>query len=222
MAARATTRRAIRVVVVEDQPLYRQMVGVLLESVPGFSVVGSVATLAEAAELPVEEVDVALLDLFLPDGSGVSLGLRLRERNPALSVVLISATDAVDALLDTDDADGWHRWSFLSKTSSLSAQTLVATLQAAADGRRVLDPELVHRRRARDRGPVSRLTARQFEVLSLVAEGLSNREIAHRLRCAPRSVDNHLNAIYDGLDVKRDDRHNPRAQAVRLFLEGTR
>lgn len=209
----------LRIALVEDQPLYRDMLVGLLRTVPDFELVSAVGSGAEAARFP-RDLDVALLDITLPDADGIELGRLLQSRQPTLSIVLLSAVDRLTALLDVPE-DERRRWSYLSKTSALSAPSLVSALRASASGRSVLDRELVERRRARPRGRLAALSTRQFEVLTLLAEGLTNTAIARRLELADRSVDNHVNAVYSSLGLGGDAERNPRVSAVRIFLEET-
>lgn len=207
----------LRIALVEDQPLYRDMLVGLLRAVPDFDLVVAAGSAAETADFP-RDLDVALLDITLPDGDGIEVGRRLQERQSSLSVVLLSAVDRLNTLLDVPEEQR-RRWSYLSKTSALSAPSLVSALRASAGGRSVLDRELVERRRARPRGRLAALSTRQFEVLTLLAEGLTNTAIARRLNLADRSVDNHVNAVYSALGLGGDAERNPRVSAVRIFLE---
>jgi DNA-binding NarL/FixJ family response regulator len=162
--------------------------------------------------------DVALLDIQLGDGSGIDLGVELRSANPNIGILLLSATDAMHALLDLPRSVS-QGWSYLSKTSSLSLPTLIRAIEYTAEGRTVLDPEIVANRRPRRGSGLSRLSPRQFEVLQLLAEGLSNAGIASRLGLAPRSVDNHINAIYAELGLGSGGVSNPRVGAALRFIE---
>ena len=94
MTAPPPTVADLRVAVVEDQPLYRQMLAMLLASVDGLTVVAEYDSATAAEDLDARSVDVALLDLRLGDGDGMTLGRELRRRNPRLGVLLLSASDA--------------------------------------------------------------------------------------------------------------------------------
>ena len=212
-------RAVIRVAVVEDQPLYRQLLATTLAAAPGIDVVASAAGVAAArSTVDACSCDVALLDIQLGDGSGIDLGAELRAANPGIGILLLSATDAMDALLDLPRETS-QGWGYLSKNSSLTLTTLLRGIEFAAEGRTVLDPELVARRRPRRGSGLARLSARQYEVLSLLAEGLSNAGIASRLGLAPRSVDNHINAVYAELGLASGGVLNPRVGAALRFLE---
>lgn len=211
----------VRVAVVEDQPLFRSMLEHTLAGTPGLRVVASVGTVTEALQrVTPENVDVAVLDIDLPDGNGIALGVTLRRRHPRLGILLLSAHDAMDLLLDLpgDVAVGW---SYLSKTSGTSEEVLVAAVRAAAVGETVLDPALLARMAPRAGSDVARLTDRQYEVLRLLAQGLSNAGIGERLGITEKSVQNHVNAIYATLGIDVDPQRNPRVSAALRLLEET-
>jgi DNA-binding NarL/FixJ family response regulator len=211
----------IRVGIVEDQPLFRSMLEVTLDTVPGLAVVAAVGSVADANRaLRPGAVDVAILDIDLPDGNGIALGVTLRRGQPGLGILLLSAHDAMDLLLDLppDVKDGW---SYLSKTSSTSTDALVAAIRSTAAGRTTLDPALLSRVEPRAGSSVARLTDRQYGVLRLLAQGLSNAGIGESLGITEKSVQNHINAIYAGLGIDADPSRNPRVSAALRLLEET-
>lgn len=213
--------RAVRVAVVEDQPLYRQMLALLLSSLPDLRVVAVCPDAGSArTQLDAGVLDVVLLDLRLPDGDGMSIGRELRRRNPRLGIVVLSSADSMHALLELADSES-SGWSYLSKTSSLSAPALVRAIKQTAQGRMVLDPVLTQQRRARADGPLSAVSPRQFEIIELMAEGLTNAAIAERLSLSRRSVDAHVNALYSTLGIRSTADRNPRVEVVRAYLTHT-
>jgi len=209
----------IRVAIVEDHDLYRELLTNSLAATDGITVVGSYSGVAAAKNgLNAGDIDVALLDIELGDGNGVALGVSLRRADPKLGIVLLSARDMVELLLGIPD-DIRHGWSYLSKTSVTSLSTLVSTIRATSQGDTVLDPTLVARSFARRGTPVSALTNRQFEILRMVARGLANQTIADELGIANNSVVNHLSAIYASLNIAEGQ--NARVSAVLEFLNDT-
>jgi len=209
----------IRVAIVEDHDLYRELLTNSLAATDGITVVGSYSGVAAAKNgLHAGDIDVALLDIELGDGNGVALGVSLRRADPKLGIVLLSARDMVELLLGIPD-DIRHGWSYLSKTSVTSLSTLVSTIRATSQGDTVLDPTLVARSFARRGTPVSALTNRQFEILRMVARGLANQTIADELGIANNSVVNHLSAIYASLNIAEGQ--NARVSAVLEFLNDT-
>jgi DNA-binding NarL/FixJ family response regulator len=211
----------LRIAVVEDQPLFRSMLELTLGAAPDVRVVASVGSVKEAtAALRPGAVDVAVLDIDLPDGNGIALGVTVRRTQPRLGILLLSAHDAMDLLLDLppDVASGW---SYLSKTSSTSTDTLLTAIRAAAAGRTTLDPVLLDRMAPRAGSAVSRLTDRQYAVLRLLAQGLSNAGIGEALKITEKSVQNHINGIYGTLGIDADPTRNPRVTAALRLLEET-
>lgn len=210
----------LRVAIVEDQPLFRTMLAHTLEQSAGFTVVAAVGGTVEAnREILPGSADVVVLDIDLPDGNGIALGVRMRRSQPGLGILLLSAHDAMDLLLDLppDVAAGWC---YLSKTSSTTEDVLLHALRAAAEGRTVLDPALLAKAQPRAGTSVARLTDRQYSVLRLLAEGLSNSGIGERLGITEKSVQNHVNAMYATLGIDTDHRRNPRVSAaLRLLAE---
>jgi len=211
----------VRIAVVEDQPLFRSMLERTLDETPGLHVVVAVGTVTEATRaLRPGVAHVAVLDIDLPDGNGIALGVTLRRRMPELGILLLSAHDAMDLLLDLP-ADVAAGWGYLSKTSSTSEEVLVNAVRAAAVGETVLDPALLARMTPRAGSAVARLTDRQYEVLRLLASGLSNAGIGDRLGIAEKSVQNHVNGMYATLGIDSDPNRNPRVSAALRLLEET-
>ncbi len=210
--------RVLRVALVDDHPLYRDMLSGVLALEPGLEVVAQCDSLASArAAIAPGEVDVAILDADLPDGSGVVLGTALRRADPRLGILLVSSHDVMEYLIDLP-GDVRQGWGYLSKNSPLSTrQTVVDAIQAVSRGITALDPDLVRRARPRVGSPLAQLSARQLDVLRLVARGLSNAGVAEQLGISARSVENHLNLIYAALGVPEGG--NARVSAVLRFIE---
>ncbi len=211
----------IRVILVEDQALFRSLLGDLIRHEDGFALVAATASVAEARALAaVRPVDVMLLDIELPDGNGFALGRSLRATRPDLGIVLLSGHDVMDLLLSLPASDR-AGWSYLSKTTSTSRRMLLRALQASARGASVLDPELIARLTPRRGSALAALTPRQLDALRRVAEGLSNAAIAREMGISTHSVDNLLNAVYTTLGVRDDGDLNSRvAAALHLVRDG--
>ncbi|MBC7549688.1 MAG: response regulator transcription factor [Cellulomonas sp.] len=211
----------VRIGIVEDQPLFRSMLELTLEAEPGIHVVAAVATVAEANRLlRPGTIDVVVMDIDLPDGNGISLGVTMRRKEPGLGILLLSAHDAMDLLLDLP-ADVATGWSYLSKTSSTSSDALAAAVRASARGETTLDPALLDRMMPRAGSDVAKLTDRQYAVLRHLAQGLSNVGIGTHLGITEKSVQNHINAIYAGLQIDADPARNPRVSAALRLIEET-
>lgn len=211
----------LRVALVEDQPLFRSMLERTVGDAPDLEVVAALGSVVEArAVLTPGVADVVVLDIDLPDGNGIALGVTLRRSQPDLGVLLLSGHDAMDLLLDLP-RDVAHGWCYLSKTSGTSEGALLHAVRAAAAGETVLDPALLGRVAPRAGSAVSRLTQRQYEVLQLLAQGLSNAGIADRLSITEKSVQNHVYAVYATLGIDAEPSRNPRVSAALRLLEET-
>lgn len=211
--------KQIRVAVVEDQPLYRDLLASSLAEVSDIDVVLSASTVREARTfIKPGTVDVALLDVELPDGNGIGLGASLKRNDPELKVVTLSVLDMLEPLLGLPD-DIRQGWSYLSKGSTGTLETLVRTIRETAAGKSVIDPSLLLRSKPRTGSSIASLTNRQFEILRSVARGGSNETIAEELGIAPNSVVNHLTAIYSALGIPEGQ--NARVTATLEFLANT-
>ena len=182
----------IRVLVVDDHEVLAGSLSLALGDEDDILAVGVAGSLARAKELiPTAAPDVILLDHRLPDGNGVDSIGELRELRPSVSVVVLTASPAEQVMLTAIQAGASG---FLSKTRSLSEVT--GAVRAAASGEAVISPEMLARLLPRmQRGNASTqtaLTEREREVLSLLAEGLTNAAIADRLVVSVHTVRNHV------------------------------
>jgi DNA-binding NarL/FixJ family response regulator len=214
----------LRVVLVEDEDLYRDLLRGVLEHEPELHMVGSFGDGASAlAVAPALRPDVALLDIELGRGpSGIQVGLELRRRLPELGIVVLSqhADPRFVAALQRHASRGW---AYLLKTSVRERTVIVRALRGAARGEVVLDPQVVAGGKPRPGGRLGRLTPRQREILQLVAQGLTNAAIAERLVLAEKSVENQLTTVYEHLGIdRRDGAVHARVQAVLAYLRESR
>lgn len=214
----------IRVILVEDEGLYRDLLRVSLHQSPGIEVVGAFPDGESAlAQAPALQPHVALLDIELgPGPNGVQVGYLLRRRLPGLGIVLLSH-HRDPAYLTAVPRQELGGWSYLLKASVADLDALERAIRGAAAGFVVLDPRVVTALEPRRQGRLAGLTHRQMEILGLMAQGYQNAAIAGRLKLALKTVENAINAIYDALDVDRGDGlMHPRVQAVLAYLDETR
>lgn len=213
---------AIQVMIVEDEGLLRNMLTVALEAQPELRVVGACGDGTTAIRMAREiSPDVILMDIDLGSGlNGVQTGIRIKEQTPRTGIVLLSSHKD-KAYLDAIPPEQAHGWSYLLKQSVGDVEALTRAVQGAAAGLVVLDASLVMDLRPKLASRVNALTARQGEVLELIAQGYSNSAIAQKLRLGEKSVENYINAIYQKLEIDRQDVH-PRVKAVLVYLEDTR
>lgn len=215
--------RPIRIVVVEDETLYLDLLTLALSHTTGLEVVGSFRAPGPALDgVPKLRPDVALLDINLRDElNGVQLAVRLRESLPHLGVVFLShfvSPDVLDSLSDEQLAG----CSYLLKRSAVHVDTLMRAIRGAVEGFVTLDPQLVSGRVARSNSRITSLSPRKRQLLDLLAQGWTNDAIAKRLYLSPKTVENHIYSLYIDLGITRDDPLiNSRVRAVRMLLEST-
>jgi two-component system response regulator DevR len=207
--------RPTTVVLVDDHELVRRGVAELLEADPGIRVVGEASTVAQGRRrILATKPDVALLDVRLPDGSGIDLCRELRQAAPDVRSIILTAYDDDEAMVAAVIADAAG---YVLK--DIRGSRLVECVRTVASGRSALEPELVtavrHRLRSETDGDprLADLNAREREVLSLIADGLSNRQIANQLSLAEKTVKNYVSALLSKLGLQS------RTQAAVLHLE---
>ncbi|MGW1883039.1 response regulator [Streptomyces sp. NPDC001970] len=193
--------RTISVLIVDDHPVVRDGLRGMFESAPGFAVLGEAADGAAGVALAERlDPDVVLMDLRMPGGGGVEAIAELARRGARARVLVLTTYDT-DA--DTIPAIEAGATGYLLKDAP--REELFTAVRAAADGRTVLSPAVASRLVSRVRNPAPRdepLSAREREVLALVARGTSNREIAAELFISEATVKTHLTHIYAKLAVK--------------------
>ena len=207
----------LRVAVVEDVPLFRDVIVSAIEEDAGFTLVGVAATAHEARTvLPAAAPDLLLLDLNLPDGFGFEVGLELRRALPELRIVILSEHVRPQVLTALPPEES-HAWSYLLKTGISSRAELLDALRRAMR-RTVVDARVRESASTHDLR-LELLTDRQREILSLVAAGYSNAAIAERLYMSTKSVEYHLTQVYAQLELLGDAAGNSRVQAAVLYLK---
>lgn len=198
-----TVARAISLVVVDDHPVVRDGLRGMFAAAPGFEVLGEASNGVDALTA-VERLDpdVVLMDLRMPGGGGVAAIAELTRRG-ARSKVLVLTTYDTDS--DTLPAIEAGATGYLLKDAP--REELFAAVRAAADGRSVLSPAVASRLMTRVRTPAAdpaetALSAREREVLVLVARGTTNREIAAELFISEATVKTHLTHVFAKLGAK--------------------
>ncbi|MEU4129166.1 response regulator transcription factor [Streptomyces wuyuanensis] len=191
----------ISVLIVDDHPVVRDGLRGMFESAAGFSVLGEAADGVEGVALAERlDPDVVLMDLRMPGGGGVEAIAELTRRGSRTKVLVLTTYDT-DA--DTLPAIEAGATGYLLKDAP--REELFTAVRAAAEGRTVLSPAVASRLVSRVRNPAPRdepLSAREREVLVLVARGTSNREIAAELFVSEATVKTHLTHIYGKLAVR--------------------
>jgi DNA-binding NarL/FixJ family response regulator len=199
----------VGVAVIEDHPVFRQGLMQTIESTPGLDLVASVGTLADMEDVGYAGVQVVVLDLHLPDGSGVEAVSRVKAHGPA--VLVVSASDDRQSVVDAIAAGASG---YLPKSAAAEEIAKAASLVAGGGSyvSPVLAAFLLGANRDDQPGPTA-LTKREREILALLAEGETDFEIAERLFISISTVRSHLDRIRDKTGRRR------RADLTRLALE---
>ncbi|WP_333736580.1 response regulator transcription factor [Streptomyces sp. IBSBF 2806] len=203
----------ITLLIVDDHPVVRDGLRGMFESAPGFRVVGEAANGVEALSAAATgDPDVILMDLRMPGGGGVDAIRELTRRGARAKILVLTTYDTDSDTLPAIEAGATG---YLLKDAP--RDELFTAVRAAAEGRTVLSPAVATRLVSAVRAPrtpaAEPLSAREREVLALVARGTSNREIARELFISEATVKTHLTHLYAKLGV------NDRAAAVAAAYE---
>jgi DNA-binding NarL/FixJ family response regulator len=211
----------LRIVLAEDSVLLREgLVGLLARF--GHDTVAAVGD-ADALETAVAEhgPDIVVTDVRMPPGhsdEGLRAALRMRENRPGLPVVVLSQyvqRSYAAELLDSGDGTAVG---YLLKDRVGHVEDFLDAVTRVAAGGTVIDPEVVRHLLARRRDPLQRLTAREREVLALMAEGHSNAELSRRLSVTDAAVGKHIGNILMKLDLPPAQETHRRVLAVLTYL----
>jgi DNA-binding NarL/FixJ family response regulator len=189
----------LRVLVVDDHPIFRMGMAAAINDMEGVVLAGEAERAADVEEMVAStKPDIVLLDLHLPDGSGLDVNRRLRERFPEVRVIVLTMSEAFGGVVAAmrDGACGYI-------IKGAGSDGIQQALYSVAAGNAVLSPELAlalaelanSRTAPDDVSPFPALSARELEVLGLVAAGLNNQAIAQRLYLNPKTVRNHVSNV---------------------------
>jgi two-component system, NarL family, response regulator DevR len=207
--------RVIRVFLLDDHEVVRRGVAELLGIEPDMEIVGEASTASEAlSRVPAARPDVAVLDVRLPDGDGVTVCRELRSRMPDLRCLMLTSFADDEALFDAIMAGAAG---YVLK--QIRGADLVGAVRTVASGQSLLDPRTTARvldrmrSSARREDPLSGLSDQERTVLELIGEGLTNREIGERMFLAEKTVKNYVSHLLAKLGMQR------RTQAAILATE---
>lgn len=211
-----------RVLVADDDSLLREGIASLLTGA-GWEVTGQAGDAETLATLIRDDApDVVVLDIRMPPTQtteGLEAAAAIRRDHPQVGILLLSAHVEVDTAVDL--LQGGERIGYLLKSRILNAADFLDAVERVARGGSVVDPalvqELVAERRRGD--PLGDLTAREREVLALMAEGRSNSGIAHRLFVTEGAVEKHVRSILAKLRLSASEDDHRRVLAVVTYLE---
>lgn len=207
----------IRVFLLDDHEIVRRGVRDLLDTEPGITVIGEAGTATAAlARIPALKPDVAVLDIRLPDGDGVTVCRDLRSKMPQLACLMLTSFSDDEALVDAilAGAAGYV-------LKQIRGTDLVGAIRTIASGQSLLDPQAAATvmRRIRDQAtatdPLAALTDQERRILALIGEGLTNRQIGDRLFLAEKTVKNYVSALFAKLGMQR--RAQAAAYAAHVF-----
>ncbi|MFE6177743.1 response regulator [Streptomyces sp. NPDC056464] len=207
-----TQEHPIRVFLLDDHEVVRRGLTDLLDAEPDISVVGDADTAEHAlVRGPALRPHVAVLDVRLPDGDGISVCRELRSQMPELACLMLTSFDDEDALLDAimAGASGYV-------LKQIRGSDLVSAVRTVASGQSMLDPATTARLMrslradpADSGGPpavppeLESLSPRERDILALIGEGLTNREIGKRLYLSEKTIKNHISRLLAKLGVQR-------------------
>jgi two-component system response regulator DevR len=204
--------RTLRLLIVDDHEVVRQGLVALLDGREGFQVVAEAGTVAESIEAAGRhQPDIVVMDVRLPDGSGIEACREIRAERPETRVVMLTSYPDEEAVLSAIVAGASG---YLLK--EIRARNLVSALEAVGRGESLLDPAVTEKVLERVRriatgtltDELAQLTAQEQEILMLVAEGKTNEEIASEVFLSDKTVKNYVSSILAKLNLER------RAQAA--------
>ncbi|MGI8332948.1 response regulator transcription factor [Actinomadura scrupuli] len=195
----------IRVFLLDDHEVVRRGVAALLESADDMEIVGEAATAEQAiARIPAAEPDVAVLDVRLPDGDGVTVCREIRSRLPRTACLMLTSFSDEEALFDAVMAGAAG---YVLK--QIHGSDLVSAVRTVASGQSLLDPRSTAQmlRRLRDRetrdDPLASLSDQERQILELIGQGLTNRQIGERMFLAEKTVKNYVSNLFTKLGMSR-------------------
>ncbi len=185
--------------IVDDHEVVRRGIADVVDRSDGLSVVAEAGSVAEAKRrAALVRPEVALVDLQLPDGTGIDIITWLRTELPETRSVVLTSFDDDDAL-----ASALHAGAKAFLLKSVRGAEIADVIRAVAAGRTLLDERTVTRRRVDHDDPTAELTPSERKILDLIGDGLSNREIGERLGVAEKTVKNHITALLSKMGLQR-------------------
>jgi len=199
-----TPRVPVRVFLMDDHEVVRRGLKDLLEAEGEFEVVGEAGTAAQAlARVPALKPQVAVLDVRLPDGDGVTVCRELRSQMPELACLMLTSFSDDEALFDAIMAGASG---YLLK--QVGGTDLVGAVRTVAGGGSLIDPKLTaavmtRLRSGGHKDPLAALTAQERRILDLIGEGMTNRQIGEQLFLAEKTVKNYVSSLLSKLGIER-------------------
>jgi DNA-binding NarL/FixJ family response regulator len=215
----SSAQPGIKVFLLDDHEIVRRGVRDMLEAEPDITVIGEAGTAESAlARIPALRPDVAVLDVRLPDGDGVTVCREIRSRMPQVACLMLTSFGDDEALFDAIMAGAAG---YVLK--QIRGTDLIGAVRTVARGESMLDPEAASKVMARMRDqaskadPLAGLTPQERKILELIGEGLTNRQIGERMFLAEKTVKNYVSALFAKLGMER--RTQAAAYASRIFMQ---
>jgi len=194
-----STPAQIAVMIVDDHEVVRRGIAEVIERTDGMTVVAEAGSVADGIRrASLVRPQVMLVDLMLPDGTGIDIIKAVLAEQPGVRPVVLTSFDDDDAVAAALDAGAV---AYMLKT--VRGAEIGDVVRQVAAGRTLLDERTVNRRKAGHDDPTENLTPSEHRVLDLIAEGLSNREIAERLGVAEKTVKNHITSLLAKMGLQR-------------------
>ena len=185
--------------IIDDHEVVRRGIAEVIERADGMTVGAEAASVSDGVRRAgLVHPQVMLVDLQLPDGTGIDLMKAVRESQPDVRAIVLTSFDDDDALAAALEAGAS---AYLLK--SVRGAEITDVVRAVAAGRTLLDERTVTRRRAGHEDPTENLTPSELKVLDLIGDGMSNREIAERLGVAEKTVKNHITSLLSKMGLQR-------------------
>lgn len=198
------TKEVIRVFLADDHEIVRRGIVALIDAQDDMEVVGEAATAAQArSRILAVRPHIAVLDVRLPDGSGIDVCRTVKQDAPGIRCLMLTAYDDEDALRAAiiAGADGYV-------IKDIRGSTLLDDIRAAARGKRLIDPRVASRMALQLKEPADdprfeSLVLRERQVLALIADGFTNRQIGEKLGLAEKTVKNYVSSLLAKLGLER-------------------
>jgi len=212
-----------KLLIVEDEALFRELLRRTLSAEPGLEVVGVAEDGASAVRLAGERApDAVLMDIELPgELDGIQAGLLIKQERPQTGIVILSA-HRDRRYLTSLPLEASSGWAYLLKQTAPDLGTVVRAIEGSTRGMVVLDPAVVAGLQPRRGSTLERLAPRLRNVLELVAQGYSNAAIAERLVLTEKSVETYIRTIYQQLNLSHEPDIHARVKATLIYLQESR
>ena len=208
------TKNKLKILIVDDHDIVRRGLAMLISRQEDLSVVAEAGTVAEAVEKARESVpDVVVMDIRLPDGTGIEACREIRDENNDIKVLMLTSYSDEEAVMGSIMAGASG---YLLK--EIRSQEIVDAIRTVGAGQSLLDPTvtasvLERVRRGKEEDVLAQLTEQEQKILELIAEGQTNRDIAGQINLSDKTVKNYVSNILGKLEVSR------RSQAAAFLAE---